>query len=217
MVSGDGNKPQAIPLRIPEGSRLRVLDYCDCGGGLKSITIELPAAGRRMIKRVSICFLIIALMSSIPVIGLWYFLIYKNMIPGPAADVPVAHPHAIAGSAPAWYPWMVLVSLSFISVIFLFAAFTFLVEAFHIMVGKSRLTISPEGIGVERLLFGWHIRFGEQFIEKEEITDVSFREDDGRIPGSVRVTVIHHPVDLAEEVGDDDRRWIADVIDVVLS
>jgi len=214
VMSGPGHIQCDYLPPISHGSRLQVLR---CGeGASKFVTVELPPAGHRMTKRVAICFLIIALMSSIPVIGLWYFLIYKNMIPGPAADVPVAHPHAMAGGAPAWYPWMVLVSLAFISAIFLFAAFTFLIEALHVMFGRTRLTVSTEGIEIERLLRGVHTRFGERFIEQDEITDCQFLPDDGSVPGSIRLTVIHHPVDLAEEVGDDDRRWIAGAMGVIL-
>ncbi len=177
------------------------------------LIIELPAAGFKMIRRVCFCFGVVALLSCIPLVGVWYFLIYQNMMPGPVGDVPVAETSTAAGTAPAWYAWMVVISLAFISAIFIFAAFVYLLEAAHIMLGRTRFVISKAGIDLQRLIGGIHLRFGERFLEAEDIHRVKLCADRGVRPGSLRLTVEHQrPLDLAEEVPTADREWLAGVI-----
>lgn len=211
--------------------------------------ITLPPAGLLLYRRALICLLIVIGMSSIPILGVWYFFGYQGLMPGPDTTAlvqtapppsanqsesatappptpaqPATDPATAAVAAtdseadpemPPWYPLMMAVSLSFISLIFLFAAWVFAVEGLHSLFGHTRLTVYRDGIDLHRPLWGYRIRVGERSLPAGTITEIVARPDTADSLGSILITADGYRYHIGEQLRQKDRDWLAEVVRLI--
>lgn len=113
---------------------------------------------------------------------------------------------------PWWYPLMMIVSLAFISLIFLFAAWVFAVEGLHSLFGHTKLIVSSDRLDLHRPLWGRRIHVGERSLATDTITEIVSRPDTAAGLGSVRITAAGYRYDIGEQLRQKDRDWLAEVL-----